>query len=902
MIIRLTTALADRYRVERELGQGGMATVFLAHDLKHERDVAIKVLHQDLGAALGGERFLAEIRTTAKLQHPHILPLLDSGEADGLLYYVMPLVTGETLRARLERERQLPIDDALLIAREVADALGYAHGLGVIHRDIKPENILLQGGHALVADFGIALAVQSAGGARMTQTGLSLGTPSYMSPEQAMGERTIDARSDLYALGAVTYEMLAGEAPFTGPSVQAIVARVMSEEPRGLVLQRKAIPDGVEAAVMRALEKLPADRFPSAAAFADALRAPDSVASTRRTSGRTSRGWVAAGVALGLGLGIAGAFVLRPGARGTPPTVRVALDLPAGEALKALFGTPFLATPPNGESLLYLAQGVANNSQYLLRPWDRLSASRTLATVDDPCCGTFSPSGDTLAYLSAPNLLQLLPLTGGAPRTLEKAGLLSVSDFAGGIDWGNDGKIYGVGGDGLLRIDPSTGERTLIAPLDAARGDYSYLWPHLLPGGKGAVVSVTSRAAPFDPNRTSIGIANFATQRVELIQQGLRAIASPTGHLLIVRPTGALVALPFDMQSLRATGAPRELADTIGVRDGNSGPAVVDLVLSSRGTLSYVAGARSSYLATWVDRDGRWALLPDSLTGDVMDGADLSADGRDLVVGLGGKDRELHLFRQRLPRGTNTRLTFDGQTNYRPRFHPGTNRVTYLSDRDRERRGDAVARTRLFERSLNGDGGVLPLAVPDPRAISGFAWSPDGAWLVFRTDDGEPGGGDILAVRPGVDSSVRVLAGTPAEEVAPAVSPDGRWMAYSSNASGRREIFVRPFPDGGDARFQVSRTGGIAPHWHPNGRELFYIDAAGQMTAVPVLASAGFETGQPVTLFSTAPYFTGLGFHQMYAVASDGRFLMVRKSASTEFRVVTVVNFVDELRRRMAEQ
>ncbi|HYW33293.1 MAG TPA: serine/threonine-protein kinase, partial [Gemmatimonas sp.] len=206
-IVRLTTAIAHSYRVERELGAGGMATVYLAHDLKHDRDVAIKVLHPDLGAALGGERFLSEIRTTARLQHPHILPLLDSGEADGLLYYVMPLVTGETLRARLERERQLPIPEAVRIAREVASALDYAHRQSVIHRDIKPENILLHDGSALVADFGIALAVQSAGGARMTQTGLSLGTPQYMSPEQATGDHTLDARTDIYSLGAVLYEM-----------------------------------------------------------------------------------------------------------------------------------------------------------------------------------------------------------------------------------------------------------------------------------------------------------------------------------------------------------------------------------------------------------------------------------------------------------------------------------------------------------------------------------------------------------------------------------------------------------------------------------------------------------------------------------------------------------------------
>src|SRR5450755_1197937 len=256
---QLAARLADRYTIERELGQGGMATVYRAHDLKHDRDVAIKVLHSDLGAALGGDRFLAEIRTTARLQHPHILPLLDSGAADGLLYYVMPLVSGETLRARLEREQQLPIDDAVRIAREVADALGYAHGRAVIHRDIKPENILLQDGHALVADFGIALAVQTAGGQRMTQTGLSLGTPQYMSPEQAMGERTIDARSDVYALGAMTYEMLVGEPPFTGASVKAIVAKVLSEKPTPLHTLRNTVPEGVEHAVLTALSPVPAD-------------------------------------------------------------------------------------------------------------------------------------------------------------------------------------------------------------------------------------------------------------------------------------------------------------------------------------------------------------------------------------------------------------------------------------------------------------------------------------------------------------------------------------------------------------------------------------------------------------------------------------------------------------------
>ncbi|MEQ1691038.1 MAG: serine/threonine-protein kinase, partial [Gemmatimonas sp.] len=294
VIDRLTAALSDRYRLDRELGQGGMATVYLAHDIKHDREVAIKVLHPDLGAALGGERFLTEIRTTARLQHPHILPLLDSGDADGLLYYVMPLVTGETLRARLERERLLPIDDAVRIAREVASALDYAHRHSVIHRDIKPENILLHDGSALVADFGIALAVQTAGGQRMTQTGLSLGTPQYMSPEQAMGERTIDARSDLYALGAVTYEMLVGDPPFTGSTVQAIVAKVLTERPSSPTAVRDTIPRHIEASVLKALAKLPADRFATAAEFAHALQHAEATAAL--TSAQPSATRAAGGV------------------------------------------------------------------------------------------------------------------------------------------------------------------------------------------------------------------------------------------------------------------------------------------------------------------------------------------------------------------------------------------------------------------------------------------------------------------------------------------------------------------------------------------------------------------------------------------------------------------------------
>jgi hypothetical protein len=271
---RLRAALEDRYRIERELGHGGMATVYLAFDLRHERQVAIKVLRADLAAVIGAERFLREIKTIAPLQHPHILGLIDSGEVEGTAYYVMPYVDGESLRQRLVRERHLPIPEAVRIVGDVAGALDYAHRHGVIHRDIKPENVLLHEGEVMLADFGIALAVKEAGGSRLTETGLSLGTPQYMSPEQATGERTLDARTDVYSLAAMLYEMLAGEPPISGPTAQAVIAKLMTERPTRLRVVRDTVPESVDSAVAKALAKVPADRFASAGAFVDALSSP----------------------------------------------------------------------------------------------------------------------------------------------------------------------------------------------------------------------------------------------------------------------------------------------------------------------------------------------------------------------------------------------------------------------------------------------------------------------------------------------------------------------------------------------------------------------------------------------------------------------------------------------------
>ncbi len=400
---RLAADLADRYTIERELGQGGMATVYLAQDLKHDRQVAIKVLRPELAAVIGAERFLAEIKTTANLQHPHILALFDSGEVAGTVFYVMPYLEGESLRERLDREKQLPVADAVRIAGEVAGALDYAHRHGVIHRDIKPENILLHDGQAQVADFGIALAVsRSDGGSRMTETGMSLGTPHYMSPEQAMGERNIDARADVYALGCVLYEMLTGEPPFSGPTAQAIVAKVMNSEPQPISSLRKTVPPYVEDAVDMALQKLPADRFGTAAAFAGALASPGSTTGVRAASGRHGRSSrpaspLARVTMLGIAVAMVGGALLLGrawGRRSAPPAIEY--------TAQRLGGPPIAMTPrlsPNGKTIAFTAM-VGHQSQIGVLnlasgDWRILTRDTTQGLAESP---VWSPDGARILY------------------------------------------------------------------------------------------------------------------------------------------------------------------------------------------------------------------------------------------------------------------------------------------------------------------------------------------------------------------------------------------------------------------------------------------------------------------------------------------------------------------------
>ena len=881
---RLSVALADRYRIERELGQGGMATVYLAHDIKHDRDVAIKVLHPDLAAALGGERFLSEIKTTAKLQHPHILPLLDSGSADTFLYYVMPYVTGETLRARLERERQLPVEDALLYAREIADALGSAHALGIIHRDIKPENILLQGGHALVADFGIALAVQQAGGQRMTQTGLSLGTPQYMSPEQAMGERVIDARSDIYALGAVTYEMLVGEPPFTGPSVQAIVARVMSEEPRGITMQRKAVPPVVESAVLRALEKLPADRFGLAAEFAAALDTRESQTGWRtgaRPAARSSSRGTAIAAALAGVMSVAALWGwLRP--QPSPPVVRYQLLLDSVPALRDWTGE--IAISPDGDVIVHTG---GPNGALLIRRRNELHFTPMPATerAQGPF---FSPDGATVGYFSAGRLMTAV--IAGGPATMLSDSVTMPTAMA----WSRDGHIYRNWSDeqGLVAIGRM--EARPGAPLkpltrrDTSAGETGHLLPEVLPNGKGILFQVEHR-----DGRREIAVADPATGRHRSLFPGVRARYAKNGHLLYTTADGNLWAVPFDQGALAVTGTPALISDAIP--STMTGP--VDFAVSETGTIVFaVDDATDNRELVWVTRTGKREPF-DANWRAAFGSPALSPDGSRVAVAVRNATTS-DIWIKRLAGGAPVKLTFVNPSNDEPAWSPDGRSVSFISGA-----AGTGAVGDVWMRPVEGAATNTVIVTAD-RPISEQIWSPVGDALLVRTTTPSAGAGDILLARFGSGPEPVPLVATKHTEYNPVVSPDGKWLAFVSNETGRLEVYVVPFPAPGSAKWQVSTTGGTVPRWSRRGDEIFFLDLQSNMTAAKVTTVPTFGLQGLTRLFSASEYVRTAVSRRSFDVSADGqRFLMVQRAAGVATaRIVVVENWFDEVRSKAANR
>ncbi|HET9066561.1 MAG TPA: protein kinase [Gemmatimonadales bacterium] len=875
---RLTTALSDRYAIERELGAGGMATVYLALDIKHHRKVAIKVLKPELAAVLGADRFVQEITTTAALQHPHILPLFDSGESDGFLWYVMPFIDGETLRAKLDRETQLGIDESVRITTDVASALHYAHTHGVIHRDIKPENILLHDGRPMVADFGIALAVSAAAGGRMTETGLSLGTPHYMSPEQATAEKEITARSDVYSLGSVLYEMLTGNPPHTGANAQQIIMKIVTEDAAPVTKLRRSVPANIAAAVAKSIEKLPADRFDSAKAFADALVNPGfTTAGTALGIAGSQRATVRAQLRSPLVLGLGAALIAAIGfawhdarREAATPVVRFQVALPSMMLIANAAPGRNMAVSPDGRTLAFTFADSTAAVRLSVRRVDEATI-RTLAGTDGAQQPAFSPDGEWIAYMVGTTVWKIA-LAGGSPVMVGDAGLSPV-----GVTWSSAGVILIGGVDGLLALPASGGPPELVAVPDTSRREVYFNGPLAMPDGETVLVSIQSSNGMFD---TRLGAVSLTTGEVRRYDLDLFDIVGYIdGTLVYILPTGALMAITLDLDSGHTSGNAVALGPTV-VTTVVAGSQVA---MSTTGTLVYQPADDDATLG-WVDRDGRFSPLLSESQGYGY--PRLSPDGDRIAVTFGATGRA-DIWLYDIASSTPTRLTNAGGVNDRPEWTPDGRRVVYRTDRN--------GRPAIWWQRADLGGVAEPLQAGAQHSFFEGVITPDGRTLVYQIDDAAAQQADILYRSLDGDTSSHPVAATRFVEAQARVSPDGKWITYVTDASGTSQVVAQSFPSAG-GRVQVSASGGSEPVWSRDGETIYYRDGRH-------LVAASVSTGERITVtnrkelfpdnfrFSQAP-------HANYDVAPDGqRFLMVRSSRTPEYQVV--FGWATELRSRM---
>jgi serine/threonine protein kinase/Tol biopolymer transport system component len=864
---RLSAALAARYELERQLGEGGMATVYLARDIKHGRRVAIKVLRPELAARLGSDRFVQEIKVTANLQHPNILPLYDSGAAEEFLYYVMPYVDGESLRAKLDHDRQLSLEETIAIAKAVAAALEYAHEHGIVHRDIKPENVLLQRGQALVADFGIALAVSAAGGGghRLTQAGLSVGTPNYMSPEQASGDRTVDARSDIYSLGALSYEMLTGDPPHQASTVQGLVAKILSEKPSPISRSRDLVPANVDAAVQRALAKSPADRFAHAAQFAEALTNPafrlpvtGEVIQTAAPPAPAPRLLLLTGGFILLTLGVIAGWAVSTlkSPRSAPNPARPSvfyLPLDSGTAIP---GYPALS--PDGTALVYPAGDAGSNRLLVRRLRDPIPAP--IPGTGDANSAFFSADGAWVGFL-ADQSLKKVRLEDGAEGIIAP-----YVEAMAGATWGAaDTILFSALPRGALMQVPAKGGTPTPLVIAQQKLDSGFYFPHYLPGGRAIVFNTQSTGG-------LLGVLDLKTGKHKTFGRGLRPSYLESGQLVFANPEGRLVSQDFDLDRLELTGEPRVLPEDLGVGRGRAFYSV-----SRGGTLAIIRAAGTILDLSLYDRAGKQQVLLRNASWAPR----FSPDGNLIAYGDGNPD-DLWIYDLRTQ--TRQRFTLEGASSNDPAWSPDGKFIAFSADRP--------SRKDLLVRASDGSGTERQLVVRE-----GLQWPSDwtrSGYILF-TDVPLDEDRDIWAVKADGSEPPFPYLDTPFLEKGGVVSPDGRWIAYDSNAPGRFEVFVNTFPKPSASPVIVSPAGGRNPRWGHDGRELFYWNED-QLIAVRLDLS-----GRPRVLNSSivlkAPYASA--DHPNYDVHPDGkRFVIVTGRARPQRIIVAINPFPAAARRR----
>jgi serine/threonine-protein kinase len=778
-----------------------MAVVFLARDLKHDRDVALKVLRPEVGAAVGHERFFLEIKTLAGLSHPHILPLHDSGEAEGLLYYVMPYVDGESLLERVSREGQLSVEDALRLTAEVAEALAYAHGQGIIHRDIKPANIMLSAGHALVADFGIAAAVDVAGGNRLTRTGMVLGTPAYMSPEQSSGDASTGARSDVYSLGCVLYELLAGSPPFSASTPQAVLARHAMDPVPSLRTVRDNVPPAIERVVVKALAKVPADRFATAAEFAAGLRAPglgegrSAVVAAAAVRGRKALPYIAASVAamavLVWGLNQGGA----PADGGESPATIVSGTRRPLTAFQGWEMGP--SWSPDGSSVAY--SHIVNGSGEVAVV--SLGGGEPHMLTDHPADDVnprWSPDGSRLAFVSDRGRgsdIYLIPASGGAERKLVETYipfLERAQDWfmaIGATPWSPDGqelafsRLDDTGTISLWKVNVETREQTQLTTAAPGGADLTASWSH---DGTRIVFS----------RREGVGYSLWQVPAVggeatplftEAPFSAWPAWTPDDSHLIFV----SMIEGPLNVWDLElATG---ELARVTAGSIGNDAQPVV----SPNGTIAY---------ANWDHEIDLYQLAPD----------DLQQEDR--------------------------RLTSVTGSNFGGRVSADGERVLYFSDR--------AGLYALWQ--IDRETGQSQQLNDKPSNDKLGDWSPDGREVVFVSDREGTVGLWVLDIETGIERAItdQLLPMTmfPAEAGGPRWAPDGEVIGYIAPHEGVNKVWTVA-PDGSDAR-PLPVEGVLSFSWYRDSHRLVYMQITGDEDGAVELRARHLDTGEDVLLLS----------------------------------------------------
>ena len=872
--------MEGRYRIEGELGEGGMASVYLATDLKHERKVALKILKPELAAVVGGDRFLQEIRVTANLQHPHILPLHDSGTADGLVYYVMPYVEGESLRERLDREKQLPVGEAVRIASAVGSALDYAHRRDVIHRDIKPANILLQDGEPVVADFGIAIAVNAAGGTRLTETGLSIGTPHYMSPEQAAGDRVIDGRSDVYALSATLYEMLTGDPPFGGSTAQSVLAKILTERPRLASEVREATPVHVALAVQKGLAKLPADRFASAADFVEALERPGLTADLTGPSGagygsvpdlgtatptrqRRSALWLAGAAAVaGLALGLLGGGLLRPAPE--PDVLRVTLTADDHPDINAIGDAQDRGAPgaiaPDGSFIVFI--GVTDDGQHLYRRDLDSFEIRELPGTEGGFDAIVTPDGESIVFYVSDGK-HVIPADGGGTRLL-----LPDGTFPSIV--GDDGFLYGTvlrdGSTDLVRVPMTGGEPELIVESDSTG---MIVQPQLLPGGETILASRGPGYGEALFSRSELILVDVASGAVRPVMPGAVPYYLESGHVVFFRETGAVHA-PFDARELEFTGPVQPFYGEEGMA------AFLDLVVSSTGHLLIRESTEEGGQLVWVGLDGARlaAAGPTGAVGSVS----VSPDGEQVAVAV---EDDIWVYPSE-PGVPPLRLTL-GDRAY---DHP-----SWTSDgRFILMRGGIGSDADIYRIPADGTG-APELLRDEPVGLFRPSAGP-GDTVVFYRGTGEASTRrDIWAVFGDWDAAREIVA-TEAEERAPELSPDGRWLAYVSDRTGTDEVYVTRFP-GATGLWPISTGGGWEPVWSPDGSRIFFRTGTDYRVA-DVQTEPTFRVTDVETLFPRGPHAASEHI-RLYDVGPDGERLIMTEGIRGATSMRFLLNWASEL-------